>query len=438
MLQILLLEDDQVDYELIQATLKAGGINANLTWLEASQAFAAALSTKPFDLILADYVLPTFDGLEALALAQSICPKVPFILVSGVLGEEKAIDALKQGATDYVLKQRLNRLVPAVKRALQESYESQERQRMAKALRKADDLLRAVVEASPTGIVTLDRARQVMTWNSAAEALYGWPTSAVLAQTLPVIPAFEQERFNRYFDHVLSENQTILDQEYQNLTRDGGLIQVNMSLAPLYDDDEHVYGAVMTATDVTARAQAEAALRRSEATLKQQAEALSSANALLLQTKSDLEYRNRDLKQFAYAISHDLKAPLRGIKNLSAWLEEDLKTMLPAQSKDQLRLLRQRVTRMTLLIDGLLEFVKVGRSNVDPEDVDLNMLLSEVIDSLVPPDGFTIQVQPNLPIIKARRLLLQQVLANLISNAIKHHPRPDGVITISAAKQKEG
>ena len=438
MLQILLLEDDRVDRDLIQATLRDGGVDANVICFEMRQGFAEALRTKAFDLILADYVLPTFDGLEALALAQSICPKVPFILVSGVLGEETAIDALKQGATDYVLKQRLSRLVPAVKRALKESYERQERQKMAKALRKADDLLRAIVDASPTGIVTLDREQQVMTWNSAAESLYGWPKSAALTQPLSVIPKSEQGRFNQYFDRVISTKQAVLDQDYQNVTRDERLIQVNLSLAPLYDDDEHIYGAVMTVADVSARAQAEAALRCSEATLKQQAEALSSANDLLLQAKSDLECRNRDLKQFAYAISHDLKAPLRGIKNLSTWLEQDLMAILPEDSKHLLQLLRQQVTRMTVLIDSILEFIKIGRSNTYPEEVNLNGLLSDVVESLVPPDNFTIYVQPNLPTIRTRKLLLQRVFANLISNAIKHHHRPEGVITISASEQQDG
>lgn len=134
---ILLLEDVPMDAELIQANLQAGGIDCDLIRVDTREAFLAALETTPPDLILADYALPVFDGLSALDLKQNICPEVPFILVSGVLGEELAIEVLKHGATDYVLKQRLERLVPTVQRALQETQERAGRKQAEAALHQA-------------------------------------------------------------------------------------------------------------------------------------------------------------------------------------------------------------------------------------------------------------------------------------------------------------
>ena len=135
-LRILHLEDDPLDAELIHATLADGGIECEIAQVQTRPEFAAALESGGFDLVLADYSLPAFDGLSALKVAQEVRPEVPFVLVSGALGEERAIEALKVGATDYVLKQRLERLVPAVRRAINEAEERKERKRAEEALRE--------------------------------------------------------------------------------------------------------------------------------------------------------------------------------------------------------------------------------------------------------------------------------------------------------------
>jgi signal transduction histidine kinase/FixJ family two-component response regulator len=129
LLRVLHLEDDVRDTELVQATLEGEGIASDLTRVEAEQEFVGALKLGRFDLILADYTLPSFDGLSALRIAQEHLPDVPFIFVSGTLGEDVAIEALKTGATDYVLKTRLARLGPAVNRALRETRETANRKR---------------------------------------------------------------------------------------------------------------------------------------------------------------------------------------------------------------------------------------------------------------------------------------------------------------------
>lgn len=136
-LRVLHLEDDVRDTELVQAALEAEGIPIDLTRVETEQGFVSALNRGSSDLILADYTLPSFDGLSALRIAQQQLPNVPFLFVSGTLGEDVAIEALKTGATDYVLKTRLNRLGPAVSRALREASEKTERKR-AEALLAAE------------------------------------------------------------------------------------------------------------------------------------------------------------------------------------------------------------------------------------------------------------------------------------------------------------
>jgi two-component system, cell cycle sensor histidine kinase and response regulator CckA len=128
--RILHLEDDPADFDLVRTALEAGGIVCQTTPARNRDEFAAALERGGMDLVMSDYRLPNFDGMAALAMARAKCPDLPFILVSGTLGEELAVESLKKGATDYVLKDRLYRLVPAIKRALKEAEERAERRRL--------------------------------------------------------------------------------------------------------------------------------------------------------------------------------------------------------------------------------------------------------------------------------------------------------------------
>jgi len=135
---------------------------------------------------------------------------------------------------------------------------------------------------------------------------------------------------------------------------------------------------------------------------------------------AEAERHVKELEQFAYVTSHDLKAPLRGIANLASWLEEDLREKLTEATREQLGLLRDRVQRMNALIEGLLEYSRIGKAAHNLESVDTGELLAEVIDSLSPPDGFIVDVAANMPTLHTDRLQLYQVFSNLIGNSIKH------------------
>jgi sigma-B regulation protein RsbU (phosphoserine phosphatase) len=137
-LRILHLEDDPGDAELVQATLADEGIECEIVVVSTREDFAAELKKRGFDLILADFALPAFDGMTALAIVRERHPDLPFIFVSGRLGEEAAIESLRNGATDYVLKNRLSRLAPAVNRALSEAEERAELKRAEEDLRESE------------------------------------------------------------------------------------------------------------------------------------------------------------------------------------------------------------------------------------------------------------------------------------------------------------
>src|ERR1700736_5623294 len=160
-LRILYLEDEPKDAELVQETLAIDGISCQITRVETEADFIASLEQGGFDLILADYTLPSFDGLSALKIAQQHWPHVPFIFLSGTLGEEVAIEALKFGATDYVFKTRLSRIVPSVQRALREAEERVERRRAEEALRRSEAYFRLIVDSIPGLVCTMTAAGAV-------------------------------------------------------------------------------------------------------------------------------------------------------------------------------------------------------------------------------------------------------------------------------------
>ncbi|MBD3881213.1 PAS domain S-box protein [Phormidium tenue FACHB-886] len=216
--------------------------------------------------------------------------------------------------------------------------------------------------------------------------------------------------------------------EYRFRSASGNITWVMGQATAEIDDSGKIIGYIGTITDITER-------KRSEMDLQDRANELSQVNLLLTRTTSLLEERNRELDQFAYVASHDLKAPLRAIANLSEWIEDDLADSLPPENQRQMQLLRGRVHRMEALINGLLQYSRVGRTEVDTQTVSVQTLLTEVVDSLDPPDEFTVTIGEGMPTLQTKSLLLRQVFANLISNAINHHPRSDGHVSVTVKEQ---
>src|SRR6202011_4196519 len=216
-LRFLHLEDDLRDAELILETLENDGICCQVTRVETEADFIASLEHGGFALILADYTLPSFDGLSALKIARQRCPHIPLIFVSGTLDEEVAIEALKVGATDYVFKTRLSRIVPSVQRALREAEERIDLSRGEEALGASEAFLAEAQRLSHTGSFGWDVSAGKIYWSQETFRIFEYhpPTEPtlelVLHRTHPedralvqqVLDRVSQERKEFDFEHRL-------------------------------------------------------------------------------------------------------------------------------------------------------------------------------------------------------------------------------------------
>jgi DNA-binding NtrC family response regulator len=155
LIRILHLEDDLADVEIVQAKLEDEGLACRITRVQTRDEFGETLRQDEYDIILADYRLPMYDGMSALHLVQELCPDVPFIFVSGTMGEEAAIKGLTKGATDYVLKQNLLRLGSAIKRALNEAENRRKRKQAQRALQESEAKMRSILENIEIGVALI-------------------------------------------------------------------------------------------------------------------------------------------------------------------------------------------------------------------------------------------------------------------------------------------
>jgi PAS domain S-box-containing protein len=267
-LHILNLEDNPIDAELNKHALHESGISCEFTLVDTREGFLQAISRGGIDLILADYTLPAFDGLSALDLAQEICPAIPVIFVTGTLGEETAIEALKRGATDYVIKESLSRLAPAVRRALQEKAERLERQRAEQALVESENTLRSIFTAAPTGIGVTQK-RVLLQANERLLKMVGYSGEELIGQSARILYPTEED-YQSVGRQVNGQLRISGTSEIETcwVCRDGTLIDVLLNMA-LIDSTDPQGGITFTALDITERKKAEETLRRTERRLKE-------------------------------------------------------------------------------------------------------------------------------------------------------------------------
>jgi PAS domain S-box-containing protein len=262
-LRVLIVEDIPTDAELVECELQDAGVAFSARRVETKEAYVAALSTFMPHVILSDYSLPAFDGITALKLRQELAPDTPFVFVTGALGEELAIDLLKQGATDYVLKSRLSRLPLAVKRALRETEERKERQRAHRDLHESEERHRVTLQTAIDGFFRADMQGRIFEVNDAYCRMSGYSKQELLAMHVADISAVRTAEMVAVDISRLAELHAGRIESVHR-RKDGSLFDVEISA-----QYQPIAGGQMVVfvRDITERKRAEEALRQSEAYL---------------------------------------------------------------------------------------------------------------------------------------------------------------------------
>ncbi len=260
-----MVEDSDDDALLVLRELRRSGYDVVHERVETRERMAAALDREPWDVVLCDHSLPSFSDGGGLTLLRERGLDVPFIIVSGAIGEEVAVDAMRQGAHDYVMKGNLNRLVPALERELREAAARAGRREAEEALQRAEGSVRrlaAIVESSDDAIVSMSPSGTVETWNPGAERLYGYQAAEMVGRPIAVIAgANDQDEVTRLVEQV-ARGGNAPNLELAARRKNGATIAVTLTLSPIHDALGAIIGVSGIARDITERKQFETQLRQ--------------------------------------------------------------------------------------------------------------------------------------------------------------------------------
>ena len=260
-IRILCVEDSSTDFELMQLVLRGAGLLHSARRVEDEIGMREALSRDEWDVIISDHNLPRFSSTAALAVLREFHQDTPFLIVSGAIGEDTAVAAMQAGADDYLMKHSLKRLAPAIERALAAAAARRERNAATLELRSSLDYLRAVLGASPVGIVTLDGAGEVTLFNNASERIFGVSRTSIMSDARPIRSPENQAVMAR-LTHAIAAG-PVQNHEETWVVRAGQARDFSFSAARLDRDDANA-GMVVFVTDITEQKRAELTQRETE------------------------------------------------------------------------------------------------------------------------------------------------------------------------------
>jgi len=438
-LRVLILEDAATDAELMEHELRKAKIFFTSNRVETREDFVRELHGFVPDLILSDYRLPTFDGLKALDITLKEFPDMPFILVTGALGEEKAVEILKSGASDYILKDNLSRLPHAILRAIREAEGRRERKRAEKALEESLVVIgrakrewESSVDSIPQLICLIDcqgcilrTNRVVEQWNlgqvvnikckSLHELLHpGCADSACYIEAF-WSQAWEELKYGRSTECEVNDRVI------------GRYLHVQVrAISPgiCRKGEETASYAVVVVRDITEREQA---MDR----LKEYANKLEMAN-------KELRRLDEIKSEFVAVASHELRTPLATIKNAIQLILQRKTGEINENQEKFLSLAEKNINRLTNILNSLLDLSKIesGRMELNFEEINLRDSIEVILSSFKPiADGKSIQikmeVEKDLPSVYGDREKIAQIMMNLVGNATKFTPQ-GGTISVSA------
>lgn len=408
-LHIMIVEDNELDHDLIERELKKSGLKFASVWVQTRPEFVQQLKSSTFDIILCDYSLPQFNALEALKIVREEAPTIPVIVVTGTLTDETAVDCLKRGATDYVLKEKIFRLPSAIERALELKKYNHERLDAQRRLRENEKQLQIITDILPALVAYITRDFHFKFCNKAYEKWFGLPREKVIGRRVDeVFGTLVSDNIRQRTQQLLSEEEVDFECVLRGIS---GSLYVTVTLSPdveQEDGQDGVKGFVCLITDISE-------LKRVENELRAAKEQADSAN--------------RAKSQFLANMSHEMRTPLSAILGLS-----ELLLVSGPDAKDStiwIERIAKNCEHVKNMIDEILDLSKIeaGKLQVEKTRFAINDIIAEVKSILFPlakEKKLELRVFVNGAIpeyLNTDKIKLRHILINIVGNAIKFSDR---------------
>jgi len=412
-LRILHLEDDPDSSELVRSLLDKEGISAELVLVSCRAEFESVVRCDQFDIVLADYLLPGYTGLEALQFFRQKCRETPFLLVSGTIGEQAAIESLRSGATDYVLKQWPDRLVPALRRAVQEAAERKQRRQAETELLSREKYFRALTENTLDTLTILSREGVYLYNNPSLKRVLGYdPLEVAGHNAFPMVHPEDLEKAKAALSQAIEQPERTVQLEMRFRHKDGSWRWLE-AVGQSHLDDPEIGGIVINSRDITDRKTAEAGVRSLESQLRQ-------------------SQKMEAIGQLAGGVAHDFNNILTVIHGHASLLLQN--SSLEVAGSRSARQIVEAAERAAGLTRQLLTFSR--RQVMQPRGMNMNDVVSKMTDMLARLLGEDIALQvnyfPGRPMIQADASMIEQVLLNLAVNSRDAMPH-GGVLAVGIA-----
>ena len=417
-LRVLLIEDSEDDAYLLTRHFERGGYHPSVRRVETAEAMRREL-TKPdaeWDVILADFNLPTFSAPAALQLLKRLGQDLPFIMMSGAVSEETAVDAMRAGAHDYVSKQNLARLIPAIERELREARARRVKRDTEQALRVSEERFLRLIRAMPVGLIVVEPNGIVQYANTTVELLLGYSEQELRSGVVSLGSIFEDHGPAILARLRASATAVETHRPFEAMCRtlDGKHVPVLLALAPLAPEDPSTVAPASEQiaiffVDLTDQKRSEEVMRRTEK--------LAATGRL------------------AASIAHEINNPLEAVTNCLYLIGS---TPLDGRAQEFLQMAQQELDRVTHITTQTLRFY---RQSTKPVESDLNELLNTVVALYEPRmRGFSIVIDRqygDVPHIRAYEGEIRQVLANLVGNAVDAMHRDGGRLILRTASGRD-
>ena len=298
-----------------------------------------------------------------------------------------------------------------------------ERKLAEKALRDSEGRYRGIINAAMDGIAVIDKSGTLLDANPALCEMFGYSYDEIIGiQVKNLIHPDHRHRLQYEFSAQIKKKGTVR-LESPDIRKNGSLVLIEIHGVSFNHAGQGALLAIIR--DITERKHAEEELARHRDHLED----------LVKERTEELGRANKELNDFAYVVSHDLKAPLRGISQLTGWLADDYADVFDEDGKELMNMLIGRARRMHNMIDGVLQYSRVGRITDRVTEVDLSTLVNEIIEIISPPENTQIIIKNKLPNVYCDETAIYQVFQNFLDNAVKYMDKPDGRITIDAVSE---